>query len=114
MIGELGDDDDITADATRTAMAAAGPVAVPGPSTPANVAEQRAQLTQLRELEAKLDEERRQMQKLHHALEQGRTGHGTGARESGHVARERILAEGREGSPWRYPRPARRSPRQHS
>ena len=44
------------------------------------------------------------MQKLRHALEQGRTGHGTGARESGRVARERILVEGREGSPLTLPR----------
>jgi hypothetical protein len=95
LIGELGDDDDdIAAYATRAAMAAAGPAAAPGPSTPANVAEQQAQLTQLRELEAKLDMERQQTQKLRHALEQGRTDHGTGARESGRGARERILAEG--------------------
>jgi len=64
-----------------------------------NAAEQQAQLAQLRELEAKLNEERQQTQKLHLTLEQGRTGHGTGAREAGRVARERILAEGRKGSP---------------
>ena len=104
MIGEPGDDDDVAADAVRAAMAAAGLAAVPGPSTPANAAKQQAQLAQLREHEAKLDEERRQTQKLHHTLEQGRTGHGTGARESGRVARERILAEGREGSPLALPR----------
>ena len=44
VIGEPGDDDDVAADATRAAMGAAGPAAVPGPSTPANVAEQQAQL----------------------------------------------------------------------
>ena len=60
VIGEPGDDDDVAADAARAAMAAAGPAAVLGPSTMANVAEQQAQLAQLRELEAKLDEERRQ------------------------------------------------------
>ena len=47
---------------------------------------------------------RRQTQKLRHTLEQGRTGHGTGARDSVHVAQERILAEGREGSPLALPR----------
>ena len=44
------------------------------------------------------------MQKLRLALEQGRAGHGTGARESGRVARKRILAECREGSPLALPR----------
>ena len=76
----------------------------PGPSTPTSVVEQQAQLAQLQELEAKLDEERRQMQKLRHTLEQACTGHGTGARESVRVPRERILAEGREGSPLALPR----------
>ena len=104
VIGEPSDDNVVAADAARTAMTVAGPAAAPGPSTPANAAEQQAQLAQLRELEAKLDEERRQTQKLRHALEQGRTGHGTGARESGRVARERILAEGCEGSPLALPR----------
>ena len=59
------DDDDAAADAVHAAIAAA---------------EQQAQLAQLRELEVKLDEERRQTQKLRLALEQGRTGHGIGAR----------------------------------
>ena len=36
--------------------------------------------------------------------EQGRTGHGTRAREAGRVARDRIMAEGREGSPLGLPR----------
>ena len=40
VIGEPGDDDDVAADAARAAMAAAGPTAVPGPSTLANVVEQ--------------------------------------------------------------------------
>jgi len=56
VIGEPGDDDDVAADAARAAMAAARPTTAPGPSTPANVVEQQAQLAQLRELEAKLDE----------------------------------------------------------
>jgi len=104
VIGEPGDDDDVAADAARAAMAAAGPAAVPGPSTPANVAEQQAQLVQLRELEAKVDEDHQQTQKLRHTLEQGHTGHGTGARESGRVAREWILAEDGEGSPLALPK----------
>ena len=60
VIGEPNDDDDITANAARAATATAGPAAAPGSSTPANVAEQQAQLAQLRELEAQLDKERRQ------------------------------------------------------
>ena len=104
VIREPSDDDNIAADTARVATAAGGPTVAPGPSTPVNVAEQQAQLAQLRELEAKLDEQRRQTQKLRHTLEQARIGHGTGARESGHVARERILVEGREGSPLALPR----------
>ena len=100
MLGEHNDvDDDVTADADHAAIGAAGATAAPGPSTPANAAEHQAQLAQLRELEAKLDEEHRQTQKLHLALKQGRTGHGTGAREAGRVTRERILVEGREEIP---------------
>ena len=48
MIGEPNDDDNVAADVARAATAAAGPTAAPGPSTPANVAEQQAQLAQLR------------------------------------------------------------------
>ena len=44
VIGEPNDDDDVAADATRSATAAARPTMAPGPSTPANVAEQQAQL----------------------------------------------------------------------
>ena len=44
------------------------------------------------------------MQKLCIALEQGHTGHGTGAREAGRVAWDRIMAEEREGSPLGLPR----------
>ena len=82
MLGEHNgdDDDDAAADAVHAATAAAGATAAPGPSTQANAAEQQAQLAQLRALEVKLDEERRQTQKLRLALEQGRTGHGTGVR----------------------------------
>ena len=101
MLGEHNsdNDDNATADAVHAATAMAGATATPGPSAPANAAEQQAQLAQLRELEAKLNKERRQTQKLCLALEQGRTGHGTGAREARRVSRERIMVEGREGSP---------------
>ena len=44
------------------------------------------------------------MQKLRIALEQGRTGRGTGAREAGRVAWDRIMAEECEGSPLGLPR----------
>ena len=47
VLGEPNDDDDVAAGATAA-------------STPANMAEQQAQLAQLLELKAKLDEERRQ------------------------------------------------------
>ena len=81
VLGEHDDDDAV--DAAHAATAAAGATAAPGPSAPANTALQQAQLAQLQELEAKLEEERRQTQKLCIALEQGRTGHGVGAREAG-------------------------------
>jgi len=84
VLGEHNDvDDDVAADAAHAATASAGATAAPGPSALANTAEQQAQLAQLKELEAKLEEERRQTQKLCIALEQGRTGHGVGAREAG-------------------------------
>ena len=47
MIGEPGDDNNVAADAAHAAISAAGPAAAPGPSTPANVVEQQAQLAQL-------------------------------------------------------------------
>ena len=75
-----------------------------GPSTPANAVEQQAQLAQLQELEAKLEEERRQAKKLHLTLEQERAGRGTKAQEAGRVAQKLIMAEGREGSPLGLPR----------
>jgi hypothetical protein len=52
-----------------------------------------AQLAQLRELQARLDEQRRQTQDLRTALEQQCTTRGMQARAAGHVARERILAD---------------------
>ena len=75
-----------------------------GPSTPAKAALLQAQLVQLQELEAKLEEERWRTQKLRAALEQERAGHCAGAREAGRVARERIMVDGREGSPLGLPR----------
>jgi len=69
------------------------PVA-PRPATPVNSGLQQAQLEQLRELEAKLEEERRQTKKLCVALEQEHTERGAGAREAGRIAREQILADG--------------------
>jgi hypothetical protein len=100
-IAEIGhpDDDDAAADAAHILTAAVGATAAPGSSTPANIALQQAQLAQFKELESKLEEEPRQTQKLRIALEQERTGCGTGAREAGRVARERIMADDREGSP---------------
>jgi len=92
VLGEHNSDinDDTAADAAHTATAAVEATAAAGPSAPANATEQQAQLAQLRELEAKLDEERRQTQKLCPALEQGRTGHSTGAREAGRVAQDQM------------------------
>ena len=55
---------------------------------------QQAQLEQVRELEAKLEEERRHAQQLCITLEQERTGHARRARAAGRVAQERILADG--------------------
>ena len=103
------DDDDDASDAAHAATAVAGATAVPDPSAPVNTGLQQAQLAQLHELEAKLEEERWQMQKLRISLEQGHTGHGTGAREAGRVAQERITAEGREEIPLALKRANKRS-----
>jgi hypothetical protein len=51
-------------------------------------------LEQLQELEAKLQEERRQTQQPRATLKQERTGRGAGAREAACIARERIMADG--------------------
>jgi len=81
VLGEHNSDinNDTAADAAHAATTTVEATAAAEPSAPASAAEQQAQLAQLRELEAKLDEERRQTQKLRPALEQGRTGHSTGA-----------------------------------
>jgi hypothetical protein len=56
-------------------------------------------LAQLKELQAKLDEERRQTQKLRTALEQERTACGVRARAAGRVTQERILADDNVDNP---------------
>jgi len=104
VLGDPDDDgssDNVAADAAHAATAAAGATAARGPSTPANAVEQQAQLAQLQELEAKLEEERRQAQKLHLTLEQERAGRGTKAREAAKEA------------PRDCPGPARRSLQRH-
>ena len=112
-VAEIGhpDDDDSAADTTRTAAAAAAGVTVAhGPSTPAKAALQQAQLAQLQELEAKLEEERRQTQKLRTALEQERAGHGSElGRQDTSLETGSWWTDTKE-VPWVYPGPARRSP----
>jgi hypothetical protein len=69
---------------------------VPAASRPAASASsvvRQAQLAQLQEFEGKLEEERRQTQRLRAALEQEHTGRCAGARAAGSVAWERILAD---------------------
>src|SRR6185312_10760163 len=69
------------------------PVVPPvAPSTSSSAARQ-AQLAQLNELQAKLDEQRQQTQELRAALEQQRTARGAHAQAAGRVARELILAD---------------------
>jgi hypothetical protein len=57
------------------------------------LAARQAQLAQLKELQAKLDEQRRQTQELRTALEQQRTARGAHAQAAARIARERILAD---------------------
>jgi hypothetical protein len=52
-----------------------------------------AQLAQLKELQAKLDEQRQHTQELRTTLEQQRTARGAHAQVVGRVARERILSD---------------------
>jgi len=63
------------------------------PSSSSSSAARQAQLAQLNELQAKLDEQRRQTQELRTALEQQRTACGAHAQAAARVARERILAD---------------------
>jgi hypothetical protein len=65
----------------------------PAPSSSSSSAARQAQLAQLKELQAKLDEQRRQTQELRTALEQQRTASSAHAQAAGRVARERILAD---------------------
>ena len=53
-----------------------------------------AQLVQLQELEARLQEERYQMQQLRATLKQELSDRGAGAREAGRIARDRIMVDG--------------------
>jgi hypothetical protein len=87
--GALGDDGNGGADAQ--ANQAVVPVATPSSSS--SSAARQAQLAQLKELQARLDEQRRQTQELHTALEQQRTTCGAHAQAVTRVARERILAD---------------------
>ena len=73
--------------------------AAPRPATSANSELRQAQLAQLRELEAKLQEEREQTQKLCATLEKESSGRGAGAREAGHIARDRIMPHDGVGNP---------------
>ena len=57
-VAEIGDPDD-TVDVAHAATATPGAPAAPGPFAPVNSGLQQAQLVQLQELEAKLEEERR-------------------------------------------------------
>jgi len=67
-------------------------VPVATPSSSSSSAARQAQLAQLKELQAKLDEQRRQTQELRTALEQQRTARGARAQVAGRAARKRILA----------------------
>ena len=84
-----GDDGDGGADAQANQ-----PVVPPAaPSSSSSSVARQAQLAQHKELQAKLDEQRRQTQELRTALEQQRTVHGEHAQAAARVARERILAD---------------------
>ena len=69
-------------------------LAAPRPATSANSGLRQAQLEQLQELEAKLQEEHMQTQQLRATLKQERFGLGAGAWEAGCIARDRIMADG--------------------
>lgn len=63
-----------------------------------------AQAVQLRELEAKIDEERRGIRDLRNTLEGGNERRGTRAREAGRIARARINADDNVDNPLDLPR----------
>ena len=79
----LGDDGDGVADAQANK-----PVVPPAaPSSSSSSVARQAQLAQLKELQAKLDEQRRQTQELRTTLEQQRTARGAHAQAAARVAR---------------------------
>src|SRR4029079_10156640 len=85
----LGDDGDGGPDAQANQ-----PVVPPAaPSSSSSSRARQAHLPQLKDLQAKLDEQRRQTQELRTALEQQRTARGVHAQAAARVARERILAD---------------------
>ena len=95
---QLGDGQDNNApgdDGNGGADAQANPPVVPpaAPSSSSSSAARQAQLAQLKELQAKLDEQRQQTQELRTTLEQQRTARGAHAQAAGCVAWERILAD---------------------
>src|SRR6185437_14409044 len=81
-------DGDAGADAR--AKQPANPPAAPSSS---GSAARQAQLAQLKELQSKLDEQRRQTQELRAALKQQRAVPGAHAQAAGRVARERIMTD---------------------
>jgi len=91
---ELNKHDDNAPNAALAPAAALLAPAAPRPTTPVNSGLQQAQLEQLQELEAKLQEEHMQTQKLRATLKQERSDHGAGAWEAGRIARGRIMADG--------------------
>ena len=94
-LAEWQDDNAPGDDGNGGADAQANQAVVPAatPSSSSSSAARQAQLAQLKELQAKLDEQRRQTQEVRTALEQQRTAHGAHAQAAGHDARERILAD---------------------
>ena len=93
-MAELANDNAPGSDGNGGADAQANQPMVPptAPSSSSSSAARQAQLAQLKELQAKLDEQRRQTQELRTALDQQRTARGAHAHAAGRVARERILA----------------------
>ena len=63
------------------------------PSSSSSSAARQAQLAQLKEVQAKLDEQRRQTQELRTALKHQRTARGTHAQAVGRIVQEWILAD---------------------
>ena len=84
-----GDDGNGGADAQANQPA----VLPAAPSSSSSSAVRQAQLAQHKELQAKLDEQRRQTQELCTALEQQRTARGAHVQAAARVPRERILAD---------------------